>query len=164
MYTDGFTEATRTLVRVQRIQNRPLLKRYRAEKDIITSSRGAANQNERYMCFGSRATAPLEIATSPEGFMVEASRSDAFYGQGNYLADKARYSHHYAHKLPSADGQAMHRQLLLVNVLCGVSKEYTGSAIDRGMGRTVLPSQFDSVRGGPHRPSRAGPGEDDSKT
>tara|TARA_Y100000748_G_scaffold234440_1_gene198390 strand:- start:157 stop:1824 length:1668 start_codon:yes stop_codon:yes gene_type:complete len=163
LFADDFSESTRTLVSVQRIQNRPLLKRYRAEKDIITSSRGEANLNERCMFFGSRTISPLEIATSPEGFMVEAGRSNTFYGQGTYFADKARYSHHYAHKTPSTDGTTIHRQLLLVNVLCGVSKEYSGSTTDSKMGRTVLPRQFDSVRGGPHRPLYAGPGKDDSK-
>ena len=108
MFADGFSESTRTLVSVHRIQNQPLLKRYRAEKDIITSSRGVANLNERCMFFGSRSTSPLEIATSSEGFMVEASRRNAFYGQGNYFADKARYSHHYAHKVSSSDGKVVH--------------------------------------------------------
>ena len=73
--------------------------------------RGATNLNERYLFHGTSATAPLSIATSADGFVVQAGRGDAFYGQGSYLAEKARYSHHYAHQLQSADKQR-HRQLL----------------------------------------------------
>ena len=96
--------------------------------------------------------------------MAEAGRSNSLYGQGSYFAVKARYSHHYAHRLRSADGRHWHRQLLLVNVLCGVRKEYAGSAIDKSFGRVKLVAcGCDSVRGGPHQPTRAGPGDDDSK-
>ena len=161
---DGFSGTTRELLKVERIQNRTLLKRYRAEREIITSRRGATNLNERYLFHGTSATAPLSIATSADGFVVQAGRGDAFYGQGSYLAEKARYSHHYAHQLLSADKKQRHRQLLLVSVVCGVSKEYANSAIDRGMGPIALSQQgFDSVLGGPHRPRRAGPGDDDSR-
>ena len=93
---DGFSSATRELLKVERIQNRTLLKRYRAEREIITSRRGATNLNERYLFHGTSATAPLAIATSADGFVVEAGRGDAFYGKGSYLAEKARYSHHAA--------------------------------------------------------------------
>ena len=71
--------------------------------------------------------------------MVQAGRSDAFYGQGSYLAEKARYSHHYAAPAAVGGQEAGHRQLLLVSG-CGVSKEYASSAIDRGMSQTA-PSQ-----------------------
>jgi hypothetical protein len=40
---------------------------------------------------------------------------------------------------------------------------YAGGAIDLDMKRAALPSEYDSVRYGPHRPSRAGAGEDDSE-
>ena len=39
---DGFSGTTRELLKVERIQNRTLLKRYRAEREIITS--GAARR------------------------------------------------------------------------------------------------------------------------
>jgi hypothetical protein len=163
MYGRGgsWTRSTHRLVSVQRIQNRTLLKRYQTEKEIITTKRSPDSLNEQYLFFGSRGTAPLVIAESSEGFMVEHGREDAFYGQGNYFALNARYSHYYAHRVGA--GSEQHRQLLMASVLCGTSKEYAGGAIDRDMKRTALPSEYDSVQGGPHMPSRAGAGEDDSE-
>lgn len=161
---DGFSRTTRELLKVERIQNRTLLKRYRMERDIIMSRRGAANLNELYLFHGTSKTEPLKIATSPDGFVIAAGRSNTLYGQGGYLAEKARYSHHYAHKLLSVDKKQRHRQLLLVSVVCGVSKEYKNNAIDRNMSVIALSQQgFDSVLGGPHRPRHSGPGEDDSR-
>ena len=118
--------------------------------------------NEQYLFYGSGRTEPQTIATSSDGFMVEHGRDDAFYGKGCYFALQARYSHHYAHKLHPLGGDC-HRQLLLVNVLCGSSKEYTNSTIDRNMNGITLPSEYDSVRGGPHKPRHSGPGKDDSE-
>jgi replication factor A1 len=107
MYGRGgsWTKSTHRLVSVQRIQNQTLLKRYQTEKEIITTKRGADLVNEQYLFFGSRGTAPLVIAESSEGFMVEHGREDAFYGQGNYFALNARYSHHYAHRLGAGSEQ-----------------------------------------------------------
>ena len=76
---DGFSRSTHELLKVERIQNRALLKRYRAEREIITDSRGATNLNERYLFHGMLAKAPLAIATNPDGFVVEAGQSGALY-------------------------------------------------------------------------------------
>ena len=65
---------------------------------------------------------------------------------------------------PTADGA---RQLLLVSAVCGRIKHYPAGVIDRGLNpardlvdpvRSTPSAQalFDSVCGGPHRPSRAG--------
>jgi hypothetical protein len=94
--------------------------------------------------------------------MVEKGREDSFYGQACYFAVNARYSHHYSHVVRPSAGEC-HRQLLLVKVLCGVSKKYTQGAIDRDMSRSALQNEYDSVLGGPHRPALSGAGEDDSE-
>ena len=78
---DGFSGTTRELLKVERIQNRTLLKRYRAEREIITSRRGATNLNERYPFHGTPATHCCR-SRRVDGFVVEAGRSDAFYGKG----------------------------------------------------------------------------------
>ena len=68
---------------------------------------------------------------------------------------------------PTADGA---RQLLLVSAVCGRIKHYPAGVIDRGLNpardlvdpvRSTPSAQalFDSVCGGPHRPSRAGVSE-----
>ena len=60
------------VVKVERIQNSILLQRYRTERSIATGRRGAAELNEQYLFFGSKRTAPLDIARDEEGFVVEA--------------------------------------------------------------------------------------------
>lgn len=159
----GLDPATRELVKVERIQNRTLMMRHNLERVIIEKQRGAANLNEGMWFHGTSKTTPLAIATSSNGFAVHAGRETAFYGRGAYLARNARYSHHYAHVLESADKKQGYRQLLLVNVLGGNTKQYTNHTIDRNMTSIALGNQgFDSVLGGPHRPLHAGPGPDDS--
>jgi hypothetical protein len=60
------------------------------------------------------------------------------------------------------------RQLFLCRVVVGISFEM-GAAIDRKLRMAPVRAQdevgnipYDSVRGGPHRPSHTGPGENDS--
>ena len=159
----GLDPATRELVNVERIQNRTLMMRHNLERVIIEKQRGTANLNEGMWFHGTSKTTPLAIATSSNGFAVHAGRESAFYGRGAYMAKNARYSHHYAHVLESADKKQNYRQLLLVNVLGGNTKRYTNHTIDRNMTSIALGVQgFDSVLGGPHRPLHAGPGTDDS--
>ena len=88
--------------------------------------------------------------------------SKGFYGHGLYLAEKAVYSNgtpgkEYCFKT-SENGRQV-RQLLLVRAVVGTCRDY-GTTINRGhsvddmvQGSGVL---FDSVRGGPHRPSTSG--------
>lgn len=120
---------THRIVKVQRIQNRALLRRYMAEHKNLTSQLGAAGVNEKYLLHGTGKNEPLRIATNPEGFMVEVGSDKNFYGKGCYFARRACYSHHYAHRMVSGD----QRQLLVVRVLCGKSKVYQGADIDRSM-------------------------------
>ncbi len=84
-------------------------------------------------------------------------RADCFYSRGVYFAHRSRYSHRYAFRssdlegaVPSADGPKQPAPW---------RKE---ERLRSGAGRIALGDAFDSVEGGPHRPSRAGAGEDDS--
>ncbi len=63
------------------------------------------------------------------------------------------------------DDKGKYFHLLLVNVLRG--EPLKTSEVWRGQGiqsvvEGKLGRQYDSVEGGPHRPTQAGPGEDDS--
>jgi hypothetical protein len=91
---------------------------------------------------------------------VEASRGNAdpnstcFYGNGCYFAHSARYSHHYAHRI-AVDGRSQWQpgqpclfQLLLVQVICGKAKVYTGMEMERDLDRMRLTDEFDSVEAG----------------
>ena len=106
--------------------------------------------SEQYAFFGSRATPPLQIATSEEGFLTEASRGVAnnanpcLYGSGCYFAHSARYSHKYAHRLATTAGEPDLHQLLVVQVICGKSKVFTGTETDPSMNRMKLTDEFDS--------------------
>jgi hypothetical protein len=127
--------------------------------------------NEDYLIHGTKNTNPLEVVKSSHGFDMDG-RAECFYSRGVYFALRSRYSHHYAYRssdlegtLPAADGPFYH--LLLVSVLRGAMKKQPDpwSKEERqrpGAGRLALGDEFDSVEGGPHRPSHAGPGEDDS--
>ena len=97
--------------------------------------------------------------------------SEGFYLQGSYTAEQASYSHHerYVYRSsdeegeqPDKDGKYFH--LLLVNVLRGeplkTSEVWRGK--DFGYADGKLGEEYDSVEGGPHRPTLSGPGEDDS--
>lgn len=156
---EPFSAGEVRIVKLERIQNKTLLKRYQTERDIATERRGAGGLNEQYVFHGTRGHAPLKIAESPEGFLVEASRgvanpsSPCLYGIGCYFAHSARYSHHYAHKV-AADGQPWQQgqpefyQLLVVQMICGKSKVYSGGHVALDMDRMKLTDVFDSVQGG----------------
>ena len=58
-------------------------------------------------------------------------------GRGCYFAHRACYSHHYAHRI--VGGQL---QLLVVRVLCGKSKVYSGTTIDRDLKWSVRGCQL----------------------
>lgn len=98
--------------------------------------------------------------------------SEGFYLQGTYTAEQASYSHHerYVYRSSDVEGERQddkgkYFHLLLVNVLRG--EPLKTSEVWRGQGiqsvvEGKLGQQYDSVEGGPHRPTQAGPGEDDS--
>ena len=67
--------------------------------------------------------------------------------------------------IPCVDGEYCH--LIVARVLCGKSMRAPEpwSEQDRikpGAARAMLGDEYDSVEGGPHRPARAGAGENDS--
>ncbi len=59
-------------------------------------------------------------------------------------------------------GKDMPKHMLVCRVLCGQIRQM-GQQIKRNMTRLDLPSEdYDSVEGGPHRPTQAGAGTEDS--
>jgi len=144
------------LVRVQRVQNTFLWRKFEAERRNIIQLRGAAEVHERTLFHGTRNHAPQEIVLRREGFMVDHAK-DGLYGKGLYFAVQPCYSHAYVHYSHDGFG-TKHYHLLMCRVLCGRSKKM-GLRVDRTMTRLKLPpAQFDSVEGGPHHPHGVGPG------
>jgi len=129
-----------------------------------------------YAWHGSGKTQPDDIAAG-SGLMTQFGSEQGFYGQGNYSAHQASYSHHERYVYRSSDAEGDHRDaggqyfhLLLVNVLRGNPLKTTEVWQGEGFGamQGKLGEEFDSVEGGPHRPTLSGPytararGSDDS--
>ena len=101
---------------------------------------------------------------------LTACAYDRDAGSGFYLAEQARYSngvsgsgHPYAHVF--RDGSQEKRQLLLMRTALGRAFEFPDGEINKGLKHPPEESAgelYDSVRGGPHTPTRAGRGADDS--
>lgn len=138
------------LVSVKRVQNIFLMRKFEAERQNLIAQRGEAGVAEQSLFHGTRCHNPLGIVQGREGFMLDYAK-DGFYGHALYFAENARYSHAYAHRIPSPEGEQF--QMLICRVLCGNSR-HMGTATDRSMTRLKLPpSDYDSVRGGPHTSS-----------
>jgi hypothetical protein len=154
------------LVTVERWEDRLLWRDYSARRDRIALKRDG-NPNELQLWHGTGVVAPMTVLQHETGLDPRFS-SGGFYGRGMYLAEHARYSAEskYAH-CPDPTNPLL-RQLLLVRAAVGEARDY-GPEIHRKLSKP--PRQeflqnagllFDSVKGGPHRPHKAGPGKDDS--
>lgn len=154
------------LVTVERWEDRLLWRDYSARRDRIALKRDG-NPNELQLWHGTGVVAPMTVLQHETGLDPRFS-SGGFYGRGMYLAEHARYSAEskYVHCPDPTD--PLLRQLLLVRAAVGEARDY-GHEIHRKLSKP--PRQeflqnagllFDSVKGGPHRPHKAGPGKDDS--
>ena len=168
-----------TVTRIERWENRLQFRDYWAKRRNIAVKSGgtlgddgdAAHANEQWLWHGTGARRPEAILQHEVGLDPRFS-SAGFYGRGLYLADQARYSDGDADRSYAfcpRHPDRTERQLLLVRAAVGEARDYGGETYPNGKGQplTQPPEQtpgvmFDSVRGGPHRPSRAGPGDADS--
>ena len=119
--------------------------------------------NEQYLFHGTRSNSPYELAMQKAGFDPQGSLN-SLYGSGCYFAKKASYSHHYAFRshdpegtIPNGDGSYFH--LMIAEVLCGNSRIDRvpwpeAERNDPKYRQSMLGDLFDSVKGGPHFPSR----------
>ena len=156
------TLSTAELQSIYRNENRLVWLEYFTRRQRIELKRGKSNVNEGQFWHGTRAFDPFKVLQHEAGLDPRFTNKAGFYGRGVYLADNACYSNQYAHR--NSKGE---RVLLLVRAVEGMSKDF-GNDLDRDL--TWPPIQdtktkmlFDSVRGGPHRPSTKGPGANDSK-
>ncbi|EOD29032.1 hypothetical protein EMIHUDRAFT_113916 [Emiliania huxleyi CCMP1516] len=159
---------TAELVRLERVEDRLLWRDYCSKRDRIELTRGG-NANEQKMWHGTSALDPHKALEHEVGIDPRFS-SAAFYGRGVYLAAKARYSNGDEDRTyvfyPDYPDREL-RQLLLLRAAVGVSKDFGSLVSEKTRNLTKPPEQspgvlFDSVQGGPHRPSRAGEGSCDS--
>ena len=103
---------------IKRVQNRWLWVRYTQAKSQLQKKNGGA-VNELELFHGSKTTPSDNICASEEGFDMRFSQR-CLWGQANYFAVKAFYSHHYARTV-SDDGLV--KEVILAKVLTGDSIE-----------------------------------------
>ena len=157
------------LARLERWENRLQFRDYWTKRENLEMKRGGGGggggggANELWMWHGTRKLQPATALRHEVGLDPRFS-SAGFYGGGLYLAEKARYSNGgYVHCPDHPDTST--RQILLVRAAIGTPKVYAGASIARDL--TKPPEEapgklFDSVKGGPHRPTSSGPGRNDS--
>jgi serine/threonine protein kinase len=160
------------LVKVERWENRLLWRDYWTKRQHLEVKRGPRNLNEQLLWHGTGKTPPATVLEHEVGPDTRFSRG-GFYGAGLYLAERARYSNHdqYVHRCTTVDVRQVRpstkrvRQLLLCRAALGVSYPFDEKTnkdlkMPPTEGGGVL---YDSVCGGPHQPTRAGAGDNDSR-
>ena len=100
------TLSSATLIRVERVQNRPLWQYYCARKDRMEALNGGhAVQEAQCVWHGTGKTDPAIIHSDlQDGFMMQYS-DVGMWGRGLYFAERASYSNDYAHKLHNGSRQ-----------------------------------------------------------
>jgi len=146
------------LVKVERWENRLLWRDFWTKRQHLEVKR-RGKVNEQRLWHGTGKTPPATVLAHEVGPDPRFARG-GFYGPGLYLAERARYSNHdqYVHRCQE------HCQLLLCRAALGESYDF-GENIEKDLKKPPTESVgvlYDSVRGGPHRPTKAGAGEDDS--
>ena len=104
---------------VQRIQDVDLWERYDLQLQQ-RASENAGDANERWLFHGTQTTDPKVIWHDGDVGMDNRFSSKGYYGRGSYFSESAHYSDGYAHNDPSSG----HKQMFLVSVVCGASKDY----------------------------------------
>ena len=110
---------------------------------------------------------------SPFEFLTIFSVEYKLYFKGIYFALHSRYSHAYAYRSSDLDGKkpcksGLYFHLIVAQVVRGAIKyesdawQSNDKSLLADAGQRELGDQYDSVEGGPHRPHRRGPGENDS--
>ena len=161
---------------IRRIHHSLLLKRF-AERRNEVMVKNNDNGNVQRLWHGTSGTPCDQILSSESGLDVMRS-SKGFYGKGIYLAEHARYSNgdkngNTGRDYFTANPETGERELLLVLATCGHSKEF-GDRIKKSLNPATdlkdderstkrIEIRYDSVRGGPHRPSISGRGDNDSE-
>ena len=103
-----------TIIQISRIQNTWLWQRYVFQRKRLGIKNGG-NVNERDLFHGTSSNDPRVIYENEDGFDMRFS-AKGMWGQANYFAVNASYSHNYAYATP--DGA---REMFLVKVLTGDS-------------------------------------------
>ena len=112
-----------TLVRIDRVQNRPLYDSFILQVETLKRQMGAnwdEGRMRRMLFHGTNAVEAIVNSVDGHGFlpMLAGTSTGAIWGNGTYFARDARYSNDYARTLASGD-----KQMMLVDVLVGLSTQ-----------------------------------------
>ena len=129
------------IIKIERIQNKWLWEKYSQHSDRMKRKNGGYI-DEKLLFHGTRNTPPSCIYQDEEGFDMRFSNA-GLWGNGNYFAVNASYSHGYAHVL--SDGTCT-RQMFLAKVLTGHSAKCTSNSSLR-----MPPVRQHSAKGGDMR-------------
>lgn len=160
-WCDEYKEANRlfrksvtnkTMVKIERVQNSFLYRRYIMCKMKILSKNGGL-LNERLLFHGTRATKPGYIWDGLNAGGFDPRLGKGYYGIGAYFAEKASYSLAYQYR--GLGGGLC--QMFLASVITGESKDYK-TTLAQGLKRAPdlpdshprHPGLYDSVKAGPH--------------
>ena len=97
------TLPTAVIVKIERIQNTWLWTRYQQDKQRIVQ-KSTTGANEVFVYHGTRTTNPMSVYKGAQGFDFRFS-SQGMWGNANYFAVNASYSHSYAHTLGDGSNQ-----------------------------------------------------------
>jgi hypothetical protein len=156
---------------IRRIQHPLMFKRF-LERGNEVMMKHNGNANLQLLWHGTSGTPFQTILKSESGLDVLRS-GVGFYGRGIYLAEHARYSNGDKNaRYFTTNPETEERELLLVLATCGNPKEFgrhynrkldpAKDLIDTQRSSDQIEVRFDSVRGGPHCPSKSGDGPNDS--
>ena len=137
---------TRRIVRIERIQNRPLWCKYNdCSRRMMKTNEGKLGQ--KMLFHGTRTTNPEKIYKGSASFDMTFSQQ-GMWGKGNYFAVNASYSDTYAHR------ESPYEQMLLAYVLTGFSyTSHANSLLTRPplrsgtVGDNTVQHQYDSING-----------------
>eukprot|EP01087_Luapelamoeba_hula_P001555 TRINITY_DN1126_c0_g1_i2.p1 TRINITY_DN1126_c0_g1~~TRINITY_DN1126_c0_g1_i2.p1 ORF type:complete len:1789 (-),score=296.61 TRINITY_DN1126_c0_g1_i2:70-5436(-) len=139
------TLTVKTIVRIERVQNKPLWERYYREHARVAKKNGKPNELELF--HGTRESDPKLIYASEDGFDMRHSRT-GMWGTGSYFAANASYSNGYS----SQEAASGARQFFLARAVCGDSyKMPSNSALrmppNKPASASGVQEKYDSVTG-----------------
>ena len=103
-----------TILKLERIQNEWLWKRYYFAKQRMIEKNGLLNESKLF--HGTSLTPPDKIYQSQQGFDFRCSGEMNMWGTGTYFAVNASYSDSYSHQLANNE-----KEIFLADVLTGVT-------------------------------------------
>jgi len=102
------------VVKLERIQNQWLYKKYYHELENTMTKNNTKDGNEKLLFHGTHNTAPEQIYNGEEGFDMRFSLA-GMWGNGIYFAQTSTYSARYGYQIPNRK----QKQLFLSTVVCG---------------------------------------------